>query len=77
MLDTKRTKSGIGAAVLIGAAILFCSSIRILAQTTTGGLRGAITDASGAALPGARVTARNMATGFETKTTATGEGVYS
>jgi outer membrane receptor protein involved in Fe transport len=77
MLDTNKIKSGVVATVLIGAAMLFCFSAPALAQTTTGGLRGVVTDASGAALPGAAVTARNMATGFETKTTATGEGVYS
>jgi outer membrane receptor protein involved in Fe transport len=77
MLNTNKSKSGIVATVLIGAAMLFCFSMAALAQTATGGLRGVITDASGAALPGATVTARNVATSVETKTTATGEGVYS
>jgi outer membrane receptor protein involved in Fe transport len=77
MLDTNKIKSGIATTVLIGAAMFYCTLITTLAQTATGGLRGVITDASGAALPGATVTARNMATGVETKTTATGEGVYS
>jgi outer membrane receptor protein involved in Fe transport len=56
---------------------LICFSPASLAQTATGGIRGVVTDASGASLPGATVTARNMATGVETRTTATGEGVYS
>jgi len=36
-----------------------------------------VTDPTGAALSGATVTARNVATGVELKTTATSEGVYS
>src|SRR5262245_44304063 len=77
MLDTNKIKSGVVAKVLIGVAMLFCFSMTTLAQTTTGGIRGVVTDATGAALPGAMVTARNVATSFEIKTTATGEGVYS
>src|SRR5215475_457516 len=77
MLYTNKIKSGVVAKVLISAATLFCFSMIALAQTTTGGIRGVVTDATGAALPGATVTTRNVATGFEIKTTATGEGVYS
>jgi outer membrane receptor protein involved in Fe transport len=77
MFETNKIKSGVVATVLIGAAMLFCFSVTALSQTATGGLRGVVTDASGAALPGAAVTARNVATGVETRTTATGEGVYS
>lgn len=56
---------------------LVLSAATMLAQTATGGIRGAVTDASGAALPGATVIAKNLATGFETRTTATSEGIYS
>jgi outer membrane receptor protein involved in Fe transport len=77
MLGTNEIKSGISAIILIFAATLFCFSSNSLAQTATGGIRGAVTDASGAALPGATVQARNKATGFETRTTATSEGIYS
>src|SRR5262249_6989397 len=77
MLNTNKSKSGIVATVLIGAAMLFCFSMAAQAQTATGGFRGVITDASGAALPGGTVTARNMGTGGEAKNTGDREGVYS
>jgi hypothetical protein len=77
MLDTKKTKSCIIAGVLISAAMLLCFSFTALAQTATGGLRGVVTDSSGAALPNSVVIAKNTATGVELKTTATGEGFYS
>src|SRR5262249_32540903 len=54
----------------------FCS-FTALAQTATGGLRGVVTDPSGAALHGANVVARNSATGTEIRTTTNSEGIYS
>lgn len=48
-----------------------------LAQATTGGLRGLVTDEKGAVIPDADVTAKNDATGQETKTKTNGEGLYS
>ncbi len=77
MLDTNKIKSGVIATVLIGAAMLFCCSITVMAQSATGGIRGIVTDATGATLPNATVVAKNLATGVELKTTATGEGSYS
>ncbi|MCG3160434.1 MAG: hypothetical protein JMDDDDMK_01503 [Acidobacteria bacterium] len=65
------------AAILIVVAALFSFSSPALAQSATGGIRGAVTDSTGAALPSATVVAKNLATGVETKTTTTGEGVYS
>jgi outer membrane receptor protein involved in Fe transport len=76
MFDTSKIKSS-AVAALIAVAALFSFSSTALAQTATGGIRGVVTDPAGAALPGARVTARNLATGVELKTTATNEGVYS
>ena len=46
-----------------------------LAQATTGGLRGLVTDEKGAVIPDADVTAKNDATGQETKTKT--NGLYS
>jgi hypothetical protein len=76
MFDTSKIKSR-AVAALIAMAALSSFSSTAQAQTATGGIRGVVTDPTGAALPGAAVTARNVATGVESKTTATNEGVYS
>jgi outer membrane receptor protein involved in Fe transport len=65
------------ASVLVAAATLFLLVPTIDAQTVTGGIRGVITDTSGAALPDAIIVARNTATGVEVRTTTTGEGLYA
>ena len=68
----------LAAAWLFVVTLLLCAmATSALAQTASGGLRGAITDATGAALPNATVTAKNIATGAEFKTTATSDGAYS
>lgn len=41
-----------------------------------GGIRGTVTDAAGAVVPGATVTAKNVATGVETKRQTTDSGLY-
>lgn len=61
----------------IGMVMICAAPLISRAQTVTGGIRGVITDSSGATLPTAAVTARNMATNAVIKTTATNDGVYS
>src|SRR5262245_7707619 len=77
MLDTNKIKSGVVAMVLISAAMLLCFSMIALAQSATGGIRGIVTDATGASLANSTVVAKNLATGVEVRTTATNEGFYS
>jgi outer membrane receptor protein involved in Fe transport len=77
MFETNKIKSGVVAAVLIGAAMFFCFSVTALAQSATGGFRGVVTDSSGAAVAGATVAAKNVATGTEIKTTTNSEGAYT
>ena len=48
-----------------------------MAQATTGGLRGVVTDEKGAVIPDADVAIKNTATGAETKTKSNGEGLYA
>jgi hypothetical protein len=48
-----------------------------MAQTVTGAVRGTVTDASGAIVPGAQVAATNTATGVKTNTTTNQAGEYS
>lgn len=52
-------------------------STPVMAQATTGVLTGTIADPSGAAIPGARITVKNQATGVEQTVTGTGEGNYT
>ena len=64
---------------ILAAVAICCSapSLRVQAQTITGTVNGVVTDASGAVLPGATVTARNVATGVETAAKANESGQYS
>ena len=59
------------------AFFLMASTVSLRAQTTNGGIQGAITDPSGAAVSGANVTGRNMDTGLSFTTTTTDAGIYS
>ena len=61
------------------AAMLFISlaSAPVMAQATTGSLRGTVTDTQGAVVPGATVTVKNEATGeVVPSVTTSGEGNY-
>jgi hypothetical protein len=62
--------------LLLASLWLACSSAVTFAQTTSGGVRGVVLDANGSAIPGASVTAKNVATGVELKTTSTADGLY-
>ncbi|WP_260706751.1 TonB-dependent receptor [Edaphobacter flagellatus] len=55
---------------------LLCLPGLLSAQTTTGSLTGLITDATGAAVIGAKVTARNVNTNAITEAETDGEGQY-
>src|SRR5262245_54475516 len=59
------------------AAVLLSASVAAAQIGGSGSIQGTVLDASGAALPGATVTATNVATGIATVRQATGAGVYS
>jgi hypothetical protein len=71
--------------LFFGAVVFFTACFLALtlnstsanAQTVTGNITGTVTDASGAVVAGATVTARDVRTGVETQTTTNGAGVYS
>lgn len=63
--------------LVISILLLAFFSPESLSQSATGGIRGVVTDESGAALPNVSITARNTATGGEIKSTTTGEGLYN
>jgi hypothetical protein len=56
--------------------ILVMTAISALAQTGSGTIQGTITDPTGAVVPGAAVTATNIATGVKTARVATGAGLF-
>jgi hypothetical protein len=65
--------------VLLGGlccAVLFGLGHSV-AQTVTGSITGAVTDATGAVIPNATVTAVNIATGVKSTTPTNGQGVYT
>jgi hypothetical protein len=58
-------------------ALLFSGCTVALAQTVTGSIRGTVVDQSGAAVPNAKVTARNAGTGVVTATATDRNGAYN
>src|SRR5580658_4022491 len=57
--------------------LIFCVPVAAFAQGGRGGINGLITDPSGAAVPAAKVTALNHATGVAQSTVTTAAGLYS
>src|SRR5881227_830762 len=58
------------------ACILVLAAIAVMAQATTGTLRGTVTDANGGVVSGATVTVKNTATGSSTTATTNTEGTF-
>src|SRR3954468_16269561 len=60
-------------------ALLAClvAAFSLCAQSDRGAITGTIVDASGALIPGAKITLTNSATGFKTDTVSTGTGNYT
>jgi len=66
-------------AVVLATALFFLLTLNVRpahAQTVTGNITGTVTDASGAVVAGATVTARNVRTGVESQATTNASGVY-
>ena len=55
----------------------FCAGVGADAQTTNASLSGTINDTSGAAIPGAQVTARNSGTGLTSTIVSSDSGTYT
>ena len=58
-------------------ALLFAFSQFLAAQAGRGGISGLVADPGGAVIPGASVTAKNVATGEKVSTVTTAAGLYS
>lgn len=61
---------------LLGLLVGFCSVRYAPAQTTNGLVTGAVTDSTGASVPGAQITVINQATGISRSTTSDNSGAY-
>ena len=59
------------------SAMMLTISTLSSAQTITGSVNGTVTDQSGAVVPNAIITAHNVDTGVDTKTTSNGTGDYN
>ncbi len=62
---------------LLSAAVGFSLLGTASAQVTTAAIHGTVTDASGAVVPSAKVTAHNNATGIDTVATSNASGYYT
>src|SRR5262245_25874069 len=57
--------------------LLMLANIPAFAQSTKGSLSGLVSDSNGAAVTGAKVTLKNIATGEETKADTNSQGAFS
>ncbi len=58
-------------------AFVLLAAVSLAAQTFRGTILGTVTDPSGAVLPGAKVTVKNVATGMERNTDTSADGSYA
>src|SRR5258707_10670419 len=63
-------------ALLVPIIACWMATIPVIAQTTVGSISGTVTDASGAVVPGAQVTALNTQTGEQRASVTGGDGRY-
>src|SRR3970040_411766 len=61
----------------LGARVVFCVAILVALPLEAATVGGRVSDSTGAALPGARVVLRGVATGQETGVETDGEGRFS
>jgi hypothetical protein len=73
-LNSKETQFGRGAAFLV---LSFLISVPLQAQVGRATLSGTITDQSGAVVPNAKISVRNLATGQSVETQADSAGLYT
>ena len=75
-MGNKKAIAALFSGIILVLAILTTTSA-LLAQAGRGAISGAVTDASGAIIPGATVTATDTATGSRLTATTTAGGIYS
>ena len=75
-MKLSRKANSFGVFLIATASIMLVSVVVAMAQATAGTLRGAVTDANGAAIAGANVTIKNQATGAASVFTTNTEGIF-
>ena len=73
----KRSFRSLSALVFLGLALLLLNCSQLNAQTFRGTILGTVTDSSGAAVPGATVTIKNVDTGLTRTVTTSDDGSYA
>src|SRR5262245_20613894 len=63
--------------IIFGTILILACAGLSMAQTSTGSIRGAVTDPTGAFLPGATITVKNLDTNSERKLASNDEGLYN
>jgi hypothetical protein len=77
MFDAGRRYLGVALGFVLAAVVIIAaSSTAAAAQEARGAIQGRVVDASGAAVPGATVEVKNLATGVVTPTVSNEEGSY-
>jgi len=64
-------------ALALLCALLILGAMNVFPQAETGQILGTVTDPSGAAIPGAKVTVKSVATGAERSQTTSGVGTFT
>ena len=72
----KLSRLSLAAAAILVMAALAALPTPALAQTDVGGIDGRVLDESKAAVPGATITAKNVATGLTRSATSSASGTY-
>jgi hypothetical protein len=73
--NPRNTRSGLIFALIF--TLVFLAPIPMYSQVVGGTLLGTITDPTGAAIPGARLVIKNVATGVTTTVTTNSQGIYN
>src|SRR6478736_8664610 len=76
-MGNKKTSAFLFSPIFVCLCVLFLSTNSSFAQAGRGAINGSVSDASGAIIPGATVTATDTATGAKLTATTTAAGIYS
>src|SRR3954464_3137048 len=76
-MGNKKTSAALFSPILLCICVLSLSTLSLFAQAGRGAINGLVTDASGAIIPGAIVTATDTATASKITATTTAAGIVS